>query len=512
MENSRTKKSIKNLIFSFGTQIGVLLINFLSRTIFIKVLGVEVLGINGLFTNILTLLSLAELGFGNAIIYSMYKPVKENDTEKISALMKFYKKIYNVVIIIISVVGIALIPFLNLIVNVDKPIEHMVLYYILFLLNTVMSYVFAYKSSIINVQQKIYIAKLISFCVMFLQFVMQTIVLFITHNYIIYLIIQIICTLLNNIICSIVANRMYPYINRDNPLTSKEKKEIFTNVGSIFLYKLSGTILNNTDNIFISILISTSMVGYYSNYYMIISALTNIVFIAFNSISASVGNLMAEDDKVKQNKIFLQTNLICFIITGFCTLELFGLMNNFITLWIGQEFILERRVELIIIINFYIYVMQNPVWLFRDATGLFNDAKNASIILAIMNIILSLIFGKIFGLFGILLATAISRFLITSWQQPYMLYKKIFRLSFSKFFKNQIYYILVLMIGMIPVYFISQMINETNLFYFIVKGIINTIVIIFIFYIALKNTEEYKALNNRLVIPMIKKVKKKLHN
>ena len=146
MENSRTKKSIKNLIFSFGTQIGVLLINFLSRTIFIKVLGVEVLGINGLFTNILTLLSLAELGFGNAIIYSMYKPVKENDTEKISALMKFYKKIYNVVIIIISVVGIALIPFLNLIVNVDKPIEHMVLYYILFLLNTVISYVFADKS------------------------------------------------------------------------------------------------------------------------------------------------------------------------------------------------------------------------------------------------------------------------------------------------------------------------------------------------------------------------------
>lgn len=510
MENSRTKKSIKNLIFSFGTQIGVLLINFFSRTIFIKVLGVEILGINGLFTNILTLLSLAELGFGNAIIYSMYKPVKENDTKKISALINFYKKIYNLVIIIVSIVGISLIPFLDIIVNVEEPIEHMVLYYILFLANTVASYIFAYKSSILNVQQKIYITKLVSFCVIFLQFIIQTIVLFVTHNYIIYLVIQVICTLLNNIICTVIANRMYPYIKEKNVLPKNEKKGIFKNVGSIFLYKLSGTILNNTDNIFISMLIGTTMVGYYSNYYMVISALTNIIFIAFNSISASVGNLMAEDNKIKQNNIFLQTNLICFIITGFCTLELFGLMDNFISLWIGQEFILEKRVEIIIIINFYIYVMQNPVWIFRDTTGLFKDAKNASIVLAIMNIVLSLILGKIMGLFGILLATALSRLLVTSWHQPYMLYKKIFKVSILKFAKKQIYYILVLIIGAIPVYLVSIIITEITFKCFILKGILNAIIITITFFLLLKNTEEYKELNSRFITPIINKIKFKL--
>ena len=510
MEKSRTKKSITNLICSFGTQIGVLLINFLSRTIFIKVLGVEILGINSLFTNTLTLLSLAELGFGNAIIYSMYKPVKENDTKKIAALMNFYKKIYTIVIIIVSILGISLIPFLDIIVNVEEPIDHMLLYYLLFLANTVGSYLFAYKSSIINVQQKIYITKSVSFCALFLQFIIQTTALFITHNYLIYLIIQVSCTLLNNIICSIIANKMYPYINEKQVITKEEKRTIYKNVDAIFLYKLCGTILNNTDNIFISILISTSMVGYYSNYFMIISALSNIVFIVFNSITASVGNLMVEDDKAKQNNIFLQINLICFIITGFCSLELLGLMNNFISLWVGKEFILEKRVELIIIINFYIYTIQNPVWVFRDTTGLFKDAKNSAIISAIMNIIVSLILGKIAGLFGILLGTALSRLLVTSWHQPLMLYKKIFKLPIIKYVKNQIYYLIVLIICAIPIYFISKIIDASTIFHFILKGVINAIIIAIIFYLLLKNTEEFKALYDRFINPIIKKIKTKL--
>lgn len=506
---SRTKSSIKNLVFSIVTQIGILLINFLSRTIFIKTLGIELLGINGLFTNILTLLSFAELGFGNAIIYSMYKPMKEKNEHKITALLNFYKHIYNIIIVVILIIGIALIPFLDTIINLENPVEHLVTYYLLFLFNTVASYVFAYKASIINVDQKLYITKIILFLTMLLQFIIQTIVLFTTHNFTAYLIIQIGCTLLNNIICSIIANKKYPYIRNKDKLERKEKKKIYKNVSSIFIYKVSGLILNNTDNIFISTLVSTIMVGYYSNYYMISSAITNIISIALNSITASVGNLMQEKDNVKQNKIFLQTNFICFVLTGFCALELMGVMNNFIALWIGTDFILETKVVMIIIVNFYIYTMQNPVWIFRDTTGLFNDAKNATVVLAILNIVLSLILGKILGVFGILLATALSRLLVTSWQQPYVLYKKVLKVSSVPFFKNQIYYLFVLIIGMIPIYIISKVITEVTIISFIIKGILNAIAIAFVFYLLLRKTEEYKDLYNRFA-PYIKKCKNKL--
>lgn len=492
MEDSRTRKSIKNVFFGFGTQIIVLIINFLSRTIFIRYLGAEMLGISSLYTNILTLLSMAELGFGNAIIYSMYKPIKENDEEKISALLNYYKRIYSNIIIVISAVGCLLIPFLPKIVNADLGINDLIKYYLLFLVNTICSYVFAYKSSIINAQQKIYINKLINLIVIVIQFIVQTAVIIITKNYVLFLIIQILCTLLNNILCTAVANKMYPYIKKKSVLDIEEKNKIKQNVSSIFLYKVSGTILNNTDNIFISLLVSTIAVGYYSNYYMIISALTNIIYIFFNAITASVGNLMTEKDEKKQEAVFMQLNYICFIITGICVLELFGLMSDFIYLWVGKEFILETNIVYIIIINFYIYTMQNTVWAFRDTSGLFKDAKNDTIILTISNIILSYILGKIFGLFGILLATAISRLFITSWHQPYMLYVKIFKKTMKEFACKQIYYILIIAICIIPVILINNIFENISIKTLILKGLLILISTSIIFLLFTFKTKEFK--------------------
>lgn len=472
MEESRTKKSAKNVVFGLISQIAILIINFLTRTIFIRYLGAEMLGISSLYTNILTLLSMAELGFGNAIIYSMYKPIKNNDKQKISALLSYYKKIYTTITIVITIIGILVIPFLSVIIKSNLGFEDLTKYYILFLLNTICSYIFAYKSSIINAQQKMYITKIINLIILILQFVLQTIIIVLTKNYVIYLVIQIFCTLLNNILCSLVANKLYPYIKQNSELDEEEKKNIKSNVSSIFLYKISGTILNNTDNIFISLLVNTIAVGYYSNYYMIVSAITNIIYIIFNAIIASVGNLMAEDDRVKQEKIFMQLNFICFFITGICVLELFGLMNDFICLWVGEEFILNNSIVYIIIINFYIYTMQNPIWTFRDTSGLFKDAKNDTILLMISNIVLSYVFGKKYGVFGILFATAISRVFITSWHQPYMLYKKVFKKHIKEFIYKKLYYIVIITISSIIVLLINDLFNEISIRMLFVKAVI----------------------------------------
>lgn len=507
MTESRTKKSIKNLFFTIFTQISNLIIKFVGRTIFIRILGVEILGISGLFTNILTILSLAELGFGNAVIYSMYRPLKENNQKKLAALTTFYKKVYTIITIVIFIVGILFLPFLNTIVNLDKPIEYLHIYYLLFLFDTLSTYLFCYKQSILTANQEMYITKIVFFIVQLIQFILQMIIIIITKNYFLYLIIQVFCTLLNNIICSFIADKKYPFIKQKEELSKKEKKDILQNVKSLFLYKISGTILNNTDNIFISLLIGTTVVGYYSNYFMVTNAVNGIIYLIFTSITASVGNLMVENDNDKKQDIFLQLNLLCFVLTGGASIILFGILNDFITLWIGKEFLIAVNVVYVTIANFFVYDMQIPVWIYRDTTGLFKDAKNATIVLAVANIVLSYFLGIYFGLFGILAATLISRLCITSWQQPVVLYKKILHTSPKKYFMNSLYYIFILLIAIIPVYYISNMFIVNNFIDLILKTLIIGIIVIIIFVVFLFKTQEWKALKKRFINPILNKLK-----
>lgn len=506
MNQNRTKKSIKNIIYGFAIQILLILINFVSRTIFIRILGSEYLGINGLYTNILTVLSLVELGFGNAIIYSMYKPLANKDEVKITALMNFYKKIYNIIMIIILVFGLAIIPFLQYLINSSLGINSLKIYYVLFLFNTLASYVLAYRISIINADQKMYLVKVYHFWTILLQFILQTIFLLITKNYIIYLCIQIICTLVNNITLGKKAEKMYPYIKSKNvELNQKEKKEIFSNVGATFIQKISGVIVNNTDNILISVMVGTIWVGYYSNYFLIVSAITSILTIIFSSVSASVGNLIAEGNIEKQSNIFSNMVFISFWICGVCSLCSYNLFNDFINLWVGAEYILNLPIVLVIVINFYIMGMLNPIWTFRDTSGLFRDTKWVSLCLAVLNLVLSILMGKLYGLFGILLATSLSRLVTTYWYTPFMLYKKKFHQSSKKYFIKQILYIFCLIITYILILPINNIFVVNNYFDFFVKAFIEFILINIVFLVLFFKTSDFKAIYNRFFKKIFKK-------
>ena len=507
-EKSRTYNSVRNIIFSLGVQLGVIILNFISRTVFIKILGSEYLGINGLFTNVLTILSLAELGIGNAIVYSMYKPLANKDEHKISALMNFYKKVYQKIGIIVLVLGVAIIPFLKYIVNTEQEIDHLYIYYLLFLANTVSSYFFIYKSSIINADQKIYIQKLYNFIKVVVQFILQVIVLLLTHNFLLYLVIQIVCTIGNNIALSIKADKLYPYINNKVELNPTEKKEIYGNVNAMFIYKVTGTILNNTDNILISIFVGTVWVAYYSNYYMIISAMLTVGSLVFSSITASVGNLNAGNDRIKQQKVFNQLNFISFIIFGICAIGLANLFTDFIRLWIGSEYVLDSLTMISIVINFYIQGTLNPTWTFRDTTGLFKDTKWISVILAVLNLVLSIVLGKFIGIAGILMATFISRLLTTYWFQPYMLYKKIFKTSSRNYFIRQVKYITTVIVTAIVVHFVLSFIPQISIGMFIVKGCISVAISVVIFILVIRNDEEAKEITEKYIKPLWNKTRR----
>ena len=429
---SRLYNSTKSIFFGGLQQFINVLLTFIVRTVFIKYLSVEYLGINSLFSNILTVFSIADLGFGTAILYSMYKPIAEHDEKKLAALMCFYKKIYSIVAIVILVLGLSLIPFLDFFVN-DDSIEGIEIYYILFLLDSVISYLLAYKVNIINADQKTYIIKKYTLIFNIIKAVLQCICIIVFKNFFSYVVIQILSTISINIYGAYISKKIYPFIENKEVLKKEEQKSILSNVKSLFIYKIGGIILNNTDNILISILLGVSTVGYYTNYATIITAINSFTNMIFTTITFSVGNLIASDSKEKQYSIFKKMCFLSTMLFSFLSICLIVLFNDLIVCWIGKTFVLDFYTVIAIVINFYMYGSLNTVFMFRDTTGLFNKMKYVAMITAFFNVVLSIIFGKSLGLFGILIATAVSRLLTNFWYEPYILYRDYFNKNYREY-------------------------------------------------------------------------------
>lgn len=434
MSKSRTKNAITNMTISFFNQFSTLLLSFISRTIFIRVLGIELLGINGLFTDVLSLLSMADLGFNTAMVYSFYKPIAENDTKKIAGLITFYKKVYRIIAIAITVIGLALIPFLTLIVNTPEPIPLLRVYYLFALIGVIISYLFVYKTSIITADQRNYLVTRITIVVNFIKTVIQIIALILFKNYILYLAINLIGNFTNNYIASKKAVTLYPYIEEEIVLDKSDKKGIFENIKSIFLYKLSSLLLNATDNTLISILVGTITVGFYSNYLMITNRVLSIIQIVFGSLTASIGNVIIKENHNKRYEIYKATQSISFIICGIIVTSFSVLINDLIRIWLGDKFVFDNIVVLAITLNMYLSCVLQPLWTYREATGLYVKTKYIMLIASIINLVLSVILGKSFGLAGILFASAIARLTTYFWYEPFLLFKEYFNKSVINFY------------------------------------------------------------------------------
>ena len=496
--NTRSRNTKRNIAIGIINQVIMLSLSFISKTIFIKLLGAEYLGVNGLYSNILTLLSLAELGIGNVMIYSLYRPVAENDKNEIYSLLEFYKKIYNAIAISIFVIGILLIPFLHIIIKSDISIDKLIIYYLIFLLNSVLSYFSIYKSALINATQQIYIINTINTVCTFLQHLTQILILLLTKNYILYLSVQVIFTLVNNVVISNKANKMYPFIKdksyKKNCIDTQNIKE---NIKSVFLHRIGNVIMNNTDNILISSILGTVYVGYYSNYNLLIGAVANFINIIIQSMMSSLGNLNASDDMEKSYSIFNILLLLFHWLSAICSISLILVINDFVTIWLGKEFILNSEIVLCIIFNFYIKNSINPVWMYRETMGLFNNIKYTMLFAALINMILSVILGLKFGLAGIIISTALARIFTTVWYEPKSLFKLKFKKPVKEYWKNQIRYL----IGTIITLLISNYLLrglDISLFNIFIKLVTNFIILTIIFIITNLNNSSLKLLSNKI--------------
>lgn len=435
--NSRTKNVSVNAIVATFTQFLNFLISFVSRTVFIKVLGTEYLGVNGLFSNILTILSFAELGIGSAIIYNLYKPLAIQDRNRISSLMLLYKKAYTIIGFTVLLIGVCFIPFLKYIIKEKVEVnESITLIYFLFLTNTVVTYFLVYKKSILTADQKNYIVLLITEIVHIIHIVVQIILLLLFKNYILYLINMIIFTIITNIVCSFVADKKYPFLkDKATPLSKTEVSSIFKDVRALALYRFSFVILNGTDNIIVSSLIGTNEVGLVSNYVLLTGTCSSILGLISDSFTASVGNLNAIGDKDKKEEVFKKLFFITAWLFGFATVGLLVVSKSFIITWIGTKYLLSYSVVLGLVADFYVRGVHFAAYTYRTTMGYFVQGKYAAVLAAVINIVLSVFLCNLMGLAGVFIATPISRIITTGLVDPIIIYRK-------EFHKNPLVYYL----------------------------------------------------------------------
>ncbi len=499
MNNSRTKNSFKNIINNNIYQLLSIILNFVVRTIFIKTLGEKFLGLNGIFTNILSILSLAELGIGTSMVYSMYKPIAKNDKNKLKELVSYYKILYRKIAIIIFLFGLSFIPLLKYVINIDINMSNIIMYYLLYLLNSVSSYLLLYKTSIVIADQKEYIIKKYDTIFLILKSLLQCFVLLKYNNYILYLIIQLASTILVNVFKSKKSEKEYEYIKEKRILPKEDRKEIWQNIKSLLFYQIGNIMLNNTDNILISIILGTIYVGYYSNYYMIISAVAVLCSLIFTSLQSSIGNYNIKSNSKDKLTLYKTLNFLAFFVYGFCSVMFLALFQDFIKFWIGSRYLLENNVLIIIILNFYVCGILYPNWCFRFTTNLFNMAKYAIIICSIINILLSIILGIKFGMVGILFATIISRLFTTFWYEPYILYKKIFKEKIRKYFKSQLFYFIILILSFFITSYLSTIIIINNpILQMLLKALCSGFIYIVICIIIFGKTEEFSFLTKKI--------------
>jgi len=462
----RTRRTLYNSFAGLFYYAVTILLGIVNRKVVIEILGIEYQGINGLFSNVLSMLSIAELGIGTAIIYHLYGPIRENNIPAIRSLMQFYKKCYMVIAGIIACLGVGLIPVLPYIVAENTLPYSLAELYIWFLLDAVVSYLFTYKRSIMIADQKNY---MVIGCDLVYQLVVklgQIAVLFLTHNFICYLIVMAVTRIAENLFLNALSERMYPFLREKDaaPVSRELLEDIKQKVRGMIFHKIGSFVVLGTDNLLISKFLGLRMVGIYSNYHLIINAIKNICTQVVTAATASVGQLLTEGNREKSYEIFMEmqvfnTGLIhCAAVGIYCT------ATPLISLVFGEEFTLSKGTLLVLAFNFYIQGLRNVFGIFKEAAGILYEDRFVPVIESTVNLVLSLIFLRYFGIAGVFMGTIASTCIIFGYTYPFLVYKKIFARSLRGYFTELAWPLLLLSVSLYCSGRLSEIFLHQNLY------------------------------------------------
>lgn len=493
---SRTVNSMRNMVAAWAMQIITMLLSFASRTVFVKLLPAEYLGLSGVFSNIISLLSLSELGIGSAIIVNLYKPIANNDLRKVRQLMSFYAGAYRVIGLFVIACGIVLLPFIPYICKTDAPVNGMKWYFLVFVAQSASSYFFAYRRSILTAYQQEYICTISTQACSILMNVLQIIALYLTRSYLLYLLVAIATNIANNLFIYYVSGRKFPFLkgHMKDKLPKDERRGIFKDVGSMMVLKVGRVVVDSTDNILISSYLGLVWNGLYSNYLLLITTVNTFVNIVFNAISASVGDYNASKSSDEVYSLYKTTAFAGYWIYGFCSICFAVLFQPFIMLWIGDQYLLDYATVLIVIINFYFAGMVRVSETFSYVAKLFHKTRKKGIVMAGVNLISSIILMRYLGLKGVFLGTVCGYAACGLWLDAYYLYKTTFKKHLYKYILSFAGNTAVVMIVGIVTYSVCQMFSN-----FIVKAALCIFVSNVLFIAIYFRTKEFKAISKRLI-------------
>lgn len=431
MEQSKlTKKISKNTLMGILFKLATLVLALVSRSAFILFLTDEYLGVNGLYSNIFSVLSMADFGINAVMIYILYEPLVNEDQARLVALVKMFRKIYYGIALAIFALGALLIPLLPYIVSENFLSQgELIHYYLLFLINSAVSYLGAYKSTLLIADQKGYFVNATLFLSNFIRIAAQIAVLYLTHDFALYLWMMIAATVANNLILTYLANRRYPMLRQKEVTVdvSDVKPLLIRRTKSVFFYRMGGTLIDSTDNILISMLVGTMVVGYYSNYSMITTKLFALMGVLSQACMTGIGNFSVKAHREDKKQVYYTMQLVYFFMGAIVLCGILCVMNDFMALWLKEaQYVLSQGFVAILAVRQFLDIVISPNWVFRESQGLFDEAKSVRLWAAAANLVLSVLLGKLWGLSGIIAATALAKICTTVWFEPRIICRKVF--------------------------------------------------------------------------------------
>lgn len=499
---NRTQNSAKNFAVGMASQAITILLRFIAQTVFLKILSAEYLGINGLLSNVLTVLSFAELGIGEAMTYAMYKPAKENDHEMMRRLLAVYKKAYALVAVIVGGVGFFLSFFINFIVSEPPNIpESMQVIFFLYILNNMASYLLVYKKSVLIAYQKNYVISYVTQATSIAQQVFQILLLSLTRQYYVYLIVQIACSIANNVIIAVVVKKQFPWLNgkEKERLPQSVSKEIIKNVKALSLSRVAGVVSNGADNIIISKIVGLASLGVVSNYNLIINSLNGILWGGLSSITSSFGNFNVDSSVERKRSLFDEIFLCSYWLYGFLAVGIITLINSFVELWLGNAYMVPQSIVLVLVLNVYIGGVNFPLYVYQTTLGMYDKMKVPFVLFGILNIILSIVLGVRIGLLGIYLATSISRICTSEVAGAYYVYHDGLKLSPFKYAVKYVGCFALVLINAIITGWIVSKITIGGVLGLAIKIIVCSIICNVIFVLCFCKTASFSRLKRRAI-------------